>query len=142
MIEEPSPEEALVVEEAAPAKAFVARLQDALRGELYAHAYYLAAAEAFPGARRFQNLARAEARHAKAVGQAIQMLGGTPVTAHGHQLVPPATADDAENEGQKIERQVIARFEALIRDCPDAAIKTLLEQLQAANYRHLRAMGG
>ena len=131
-----------MVEESAPAKAYVARLQDALRGELYAHAYYLAAAEAFPGTRRFQNLARAESRHAKAVGQAIQMLGRAPVTAHGHELVSPATVADAESEGQKIERQVIARFEALIKDCPDAAIKTLLEPLQAANHRHLRAMGG
>jgi rubrerythrin len=141
-VEEPAPEEALAVEDAAPAKAYLALLQDALRGELYAQAYYQAAAEAFPGARRFQNLARAESRHAQAVGQAVQVLGGTPVSEHGGKIVAPATLADAESEGQKIERQVIERFEVLIRDCPDPAIKPILENLQAANYRHLRAMGG
>jgi len=122
----------------APA-AYIQRLQSALEDELYAHDVYTSASGAH-NARRYQNLARAEQRHANAIAAAIRSLGGEPVLEHKQTIDAATTTVAADKTCEEIELHVIKIYAGLIEDCPDPALLPMLENIQAANRRHLNAV--
>tara|TARA_R110002096_G_scaffold358_18_gene2165 strand:- start:326 stop:1423 length:1098 start_codon:yes stop_codon:yes gene_type:complete len=124
----------------APA-AYLKRLQSILAEELFARDYYQAASKSL-GGRRFGNLSRAEQRHADAIASAIRSLGGKPVLSHGRSIVPAKTMAESERVCRDIEKLVIKEYKGLIQDCPDPALLKVLNNIQSANLRHLRAVGG
>jgi len=122
----------------APA-AYMRRLQSALEDELFAHDVYTSADGAH-NARRYQNLARAEQRHANAIAAAIRSLGGEPVLEHKQTVDAATTMVAADKTCEEIELHVIKIYAGLIEDCPDPALLPMLENIQAANRRHLNAV--
>ena len=104
----------------APA-AYIQRLQSALEDELFAHDVYTSASEA-NNARRYQNLARAEQRHANAIAAAIRSLGGEPVLEHKQTVGAATTTVAADKTCEEIELHVIKIYAGLIEDCPDPAL--------------------
>ena len=121
---------------------YLSRLQVALESELYARDYYAAAAKALPGVRRFSNLTQAEANHAAAITSAITKFGGKPVQQQKVAIVAPKSVEQADAHCTEIELYVIEMYKGLIKDCPDEGIKKKLKRIQAANFRHLQAVGG
>ena len=124
--------------------AFVERLRDALGKEIFASNYYLAASDALgnAGPPRFERLARAEQNHSEAIRRAILLLGGEVVEPEALPVAAPKTLNEAYEGGLDIERTVIDLYKGLIRDCPDERVLWILENIQAANQRHLGAFGG
>lgn len=123
-------------------EAYLAALASALEDELYARDYYLAAAKALPGVRRFSNLARAEQNHANMVAAMIRALGGQPDLERTRAVETPETLAAADTECRKIENHVIEAYARLIKEAPADPIRTALSRIQASNHRHLAAVGG
>lgn len=121
--------------------AYVARLQEALQREYRALSHYEAATAAFPGVRRFANLARAERCHADAIRTLIEKLGAKPLADATTKTAAPRTAAEADAAAAAIEAEVIDFYAQLLEDCPDPNILPVLERIQAANRRHLAAVG-
>ena len=122
-----------------PAK-YLDRLQQTLEKELYARDFYVAAA-GNSGTLPFDNLSSAEQNHADRIADAIRFLGGTPVKPQTAELPDYISWNLASEHCQEIEIEVIEVYKELIRDCPDPILVPLLERIQAANYRHLAAVG-
>lgn len=120
----------------------MALLKSALEDELYARDYYLAAAKALPGVRRFANLARAEQNHADMVAAMIRALGGQPDLERTRAVETPETLAAADTECRKIENHVIEAYARLIKEAPADPIRTALSRIQTSNQRHLAAVGG
>ena len=132
-----------VVSTRPPNAAFALRLQTALESELYARDYYKAARKALPQMPHFARLEAAEQRHANAISTAIRQLGAKPLLKQKAAIKVPTTAEEANAECRRIELHVIKLYKGLIADCPDLKpVQTILNNLQRANYRHLRSVGG
>jgi rubrerythrin len=121
--------------------AYLDRLQAALDHELDARDFYRQAAGR-TGFRRFSNFARAEQNHADRIRDAIRFLGGTPAPRPQAARPGPAGSSAAPQHGRELESAAISIYEDLIRDCPDPDLKPVLQNIQAANRRHLVASGG
>jgi hypothetical protein len=120
---------------------FIKRLNDTLAEELYAHDYYDAAYKAL-GTKVFKNLSNAETNHANAVASMIIQLGGTPDFTPSHAVTVPTTVAEADAECIAIELMVIDVYKGLINDAPVRSLLGPLNNIQAANYKHLAAVGG
>lgn len=118
--------------------ALLEQLQTTLASELYAHEFYLAAAQRF-GGRRYANLARAERNHAEALARVVRSAGGEPVVAPGCSVELPEDLAGAAAAAVQIERSMIAAYEALLANQRAAALQPMLLQIQTANRRHLAA---
>ena len=120
---------------------YLRRLQATLEEELFARDFYAAAARA-TGMQRHRNLARAEEHHAQAIATAIESLGGQAVREHGRELPDGSDPAQADRVSREIEQRVIEVYTGLIEDCPDPDLLPILRNIQAANHRHLQAVGG
>jgi rubrerythrin len=127
-------------------EAYLKRLHTAWLTEIEAQNHYLAA-QAQVGGRIYTNLARAEGNHARALASILRSQGLRQDRPQPNKAQVPAAgtkldAPRAQAHGIKIEKQVILVYANLIKDCPDPTIRPILKNIQAANQRHLRALGG
>ena len=127
-------------------EAYLKRLQTAWLAEIEAQNHYLAA-QAQVGGRIYANLARAEGNHARAIASILRSQGLSQDLPQPNKAQVPAAgtkldATRAQAHGIEIEKQVIQFYADLIKDCPDPTILPILKNIQAANQRHLRALGG
>ena len=127
-------------------EAYLKRIHTAWLSEIQAQNHYLAASKQV-GGRIYQNLARAEGNHARALASILRSQGlrqdPVPAVEKEGQAVPVVLdSSKAQLRGIEIEKEVIKFYADLIKDCPDPGIRPILENIQAANHRHLRALGG
>lgn len=114
----------------------VAQLQGTLADEFLARDFYRAAAERF-GGRRFANHQRAEQNHIAALTDVLRAAGAEPVTAAGHIEALPATVAATQQRIAELERDMIQAYDRLLEMAANTSLVPLLENIQAANRRHL-----
>jgi rubrerythrin len=116
-------------------------LREALLDERKAQASYAAVIERFGPVRPFINILEAERRHAAALERQMERLGiEVPPDLWPRTEAAPSSLEAACEAAIAAEIENIALYDRLIPSIADAAVKQVLEALQAASRdRHLPA---
>ncbi|MCB9878029.1 MAG: hypothetical protein H6835_10550 [Planctomycetes bacterium] len=119
----------------------VTQLQGTLADEFLARDVYRAAAARF-GLPRFTNHERAEEHHIAALTATLRSAGVQPVTSAGRSVALPTTLELTEQRIAELEADMIRAYDRLLQMGRDTVLVPMLENIQAANRRHLVAATG